>query len=64
LVAFTHAFPSLINAHVTCTQGFCDCLPLLAKSDRLSRDVHFISGLMAQRVPNLERSKKDLLIRL
>lgn len=28
-----------------------DCPVLVAKLDRLSRDVHFISGLMAQRVP-------------
>src|SRR3954471_19759341 len=27
------------------------CSILVAKLDRLSRDVHFISGLMAQRVP-------------
>src|SRR5262245_39417954 len=27
------------------------CPVLVAKLDRLSRDVHFISGLMAQRVP-------------
>jgi len=28
-------------------------LTVVAKLDRLSRDVHFISGLMAQRVPFL-----------
>src|SRR4051812_26610576 len=27
------------------------CAVMVAKLDRLSRDVHFISGLMAQRVP-------------
>jgi DNA invertase Pin-like site-specific DNA recombinase len=28
-----------------------DCAVIVAKLDRLSRDVHFISGLMAERVP-------------
>jgi DNA invertase Pin-like site-specific DNA recombinase len=28
-----------------------DCKIVVAKPDRLSRDVHFISGLMAERVP-------------
>lgn len=31
----------------------CKCSVVVAKLDRLSRDVHFISGLMAQRVPFL-----------
>jgi len=29
----------------------CKCAVVVAKLDRLSRDVHFISGLMAHRVP-------------
>jgi DNA invertase Pin-like site-specific DNA recombinase len=29
----------------------CKCAVIVAKLDRLSRDVHFISGLMAQKVP-------------
>jgi hypothetical protein len=29
---------------------------IVAKLDRLSRDIHFISGLMAQRVPGSQPS--------
>ena len=36
-----------------CSQGVptLKCPIVVSKLDRLSRDVHFISGLMAQRVP-------------
>lgn len=37
-----------LNAAKACRGG---CPIIVAKLDRLSRDVHFISGLMAQRVP-------------
>ena len=38
-----------MTATVVC--GLCKCAVAVSKLDRPSRDVHFISGLMAHRVP-------------
>src|SRR5208282_1112144 len=45
--ALTH----LISMHQADEARRLKCAIAVAKLDRLSRDVHFISGLMAQRVP-------------
>jgi len=42
--------PELAGALAAARRG--KCAVLVAKLDRLSRDVHFISGLMAHRVPS------------
>ncbi len=43
--------PQLAAALAEARQHGKDCAVCVSKLDRLSRDVHFISGLMAQRVP-------------
>ena len=44
-----HKRPQLVAALDRAKKAGCPIV--VAKLDRLSRDVHFISGLMAQRVP-------------
>src|SRR4051794_39881364 len=41
--------PQLLSAMTAAKK--LKCYVIVAKLDRLSRDVHFVSGLMAQRVP-------------
>ncbi len=45
--------PKLAEALAEASRNGKTCPVVVAKLDRLSRDVHFVSGLMAHRVPFL-----------